>query len=538
MHHDTAGDPPPTDHQRSSPGRAVRWLAAAALAALAGATARPAGAAQLFKYDARNRLYQTTTDDVVVRYLYDGADNLVASCNLSVDPPCVLYILDESTEPHRVIGEIRGDVHTLYAYGPSGLLARRSDGGGVEYALTDHQGSVRGWVDGGGNVVARFAYDAFGRVRREKGPGGSLQYTGELTGPDGVVWLRARHYHPGIGRFLQRDTFTGSVSEPLSLNRYTYVENNPFSRVDPTGHFAVDVEMGLQGSLGATDSLINGVANMPGAVWNFFTFLASPYNEMLGQDPVWAPTVNAAGGIRRLAGTEVSGDVYSSAGYRFGHTMMDIYQGARAVQALGKGLASLPIHKGGPSLAQLFRGRGRVAPTTPAPAKVAPPPPDPPPAPPPPAAVGKAAHPKMPNLVSAGDAGTAYGWAVEPSTGKVAFHPLRSSADSLPMMRNGQPFPESAVLRYGGPHSKLAARYWNNGSVAGRAELVMEGKLTGGVFIKNADGTLTAKFNSGTLNTWYNKVNGLGSGKGLSPATQRLVARQLSQATGRKVILP
>ncbi|MEK3743795.1 hypothetical protein NST23_14000 [Brevibacillus sp. FSL K6-0770] len=33
------------------------------------------------------------------------------------------------------------------------------------------------------------------------------------------------------------DTYKGQVDNPLSLNRYTYVENNPLRYVDPTGHW-------------------------------------------------------------------------------------------------------------------------------------------------------------------------------------------------------------------------------------------------------------------------------------------------------------
>nr|WP_041715001.1 hypothetical protein [Acetivibrio clariflavus] len=41
-----------------------------------------------------------------------------------------------------------------------------------------------------------------------------------------------------IARFLQEDTYTGDPNDPLSLNLYTYVKNNPLICYDPTGHFA------------------------------------------------------------------------------------------------------------------------------------------------------------------------------------------------------------------------------------------------------------------------------------------------------------
>jgi hypothetical protein len=45
---------------------------------------------------------------------------------------------------------------------------------------------------------------------------------------------------PGIARFITEDSSKGSTSDPLSLNRYVYVEDNPEKYVDPSGNrFAV-----------------------------------------------------------------------------------------------------------------------------------------------------------------------------------------------------------------------------------------------------------------------------------------------------------
>jgi hypothetical protein len=39
-----------------------------------------------------------------------------------------------------------------------------------------------------------------------------------------------------LGRFINEDTYEGDITNPLSLNLYTYVKNNPLRYVDPTGH--------------------------------------------------------------------------------------------------------------------------------------------------------------------------------------------------------------------------------------------------------------------------------------------------------------
>lgn len=50
-----------------------------------------------------------------------------------------------------------------------------------------------------------------------------------------MVNLRARQYEPAMNRFSQKDLQKGSVTNPLSLNRYVYVLNSPIQYVDATG---------------------------------------------------------------------------------------------------------------------------------------------------------------------------------------------------------------------------------------------------------------------------------------------------------------
>ena len=56
-----------------------------------------------------------------------------------------------------------------------------------------------------------------------------------------LQYLSSRWYDPTMGRFINEDTYEGDIKNPLSLNPYTYVENNPITRTDPSGHWFVDV---------------------------------------------------------------------------------------------------------------------------------------------------------------------------------------------------------------------------------------------------------------------------------------------------------
>jgi len=46
----------------------------------------------------------------------------------------------------------------------------------------------------------------------------------------------ARFYSPYLNRWIQPDTIVPSPGNPQSLNRFSYVSNNPLKYVDPTGH--------------------------------------------------------------------------------------------------------------------------------------------------------------------------------------------------------------------------------------------------------------------------------------------------------------
>lgn len=51
----------------------------------------------------------------------------------------------------------------------------------------------------------------------------------------GIIHMNGRIYDPTLGRFLQADPF---VEDTTTLNRYTYVHNNPLSLTDPSGFFS------------------------------------------------------------------------------------------------------------------------------------------------------------------------------------------------------------------------------------------------------------------------------------------------------------
>ncbi len=53
-----------------------------------------------------------------------------------------------------------------------------------------------------------------------------------------------REYDPGLGRWMSPDRLAGNIMNPQSLDRYTYVLNNPVSNIDPMGLSCIHTDDG------------------------------------------------------------------------------------------------------------------------------------------------------------------------------------------------------------------------------------------------------------------------------------------------------
>ncbi|WP_447663665.1 polymorphic toxin-type HINT domain-containing protein [Paenibacillus sp. D51F] len=84
----------------------------------------------------------------------------------------------------------------------------------------------------------QYQYDIWGGlISSKETKSNPFLYSGEYWDSSaGLQYLRARWYDPSVGRFINEDPYQGKIINPLSLNLYTYVENNPLTRVDPSGH--------------------------------------------------------------------------------------------------------------------------------------------------------------------------------------------------------------------------------------------------------------------------------------------------------------
>ncbi len=119
----------------------------------------------------------------------------------------------------------------------------------LRYLHKDHLGSVVAISDEAGAVVKRFRYDPFGKqveVTPSTPFGESAVtrlsditqrgYTGhEMLNSVDVIHMNGRIYDANIGRFMQADPYIQAPKNLQSMNRYSYVMNNPLTLTDPSG---------------------------------------------------------------------------------------------------------------------------------------------------------------------------------------------------------------------------------------------------------------------------------------------------------------
>ena len=120
----------------------------------------------------------------------------------------------------------------------------------TRYLLKDQMGSLVAIADEGGNKVEDFNFDPWGKRRHVGGDfmdeieyfsfSSSLVSNRGFTGHEhlddvGLIHMNGRVFDPLIARFLSADPIIQAPTNLQSLNRYSYVLNNPLKYTDPSG---------------------------------------------------------------------------------------------------------------------------------------------------------------------------------------------------------------------------------------------------------------------------------------------------------------
>ncbi len=171
--------------------------------------------------------------------------------------------------------DFSGGNQTQYIFFNGQRIARRDLSGAVFYFFSDHLGSSRIVTNSSGGVVEDSDFFPFGAERvLVDSLNNNYKFTGqERDSESGLDYFIARHYWSTAARFLQPDEFTGGpvdafssndplppgplpcadITNPQSLNKYTYTYNNPVRYTDPTGHCPIGDCLGERLEVYATE---------------------------------------------------------------------------------------------------------------------------------------------------------------------------------------------------------------------------------------------------------------------------------------------
>ena len=123
------------------------------------------------------------------------------------------------------------------------------------YYFTNAQGDVTRIEDPNGNVLATYAYDAWGRNYSASGSMQNinpLRYRGYYQDAEtNFYYLQSRYYDPSIARFINADSYASTGQGFLGYNMFAYCGNNPVSRVDADGNKYTMVNDNVFGGGGA-----------------------------------------------------------------------------------------------------------------------------------------------------------------------------------------------------------------------------------------------------------------------------------------------
>jgi RHS repeat-associated protein len=186
-------------------------------------------------YDGEDRATSTSNPSAAATYTYDG--NGLRVQKAVHNGTSTVYVFSGS----QVIAEYEngasvGSPTREYLYS-GGQLKAKTEGSGTSYYHPDRL-STRLMTDSSGNKIGEQGHFPYGETWYLNNTTTKWEYTSfERDAEAGNDYAMARSDVSRLGRFLSTDPLGGSASDPQSLNRFAYVENDPINLTDPTGLF-------------------------------------------------------------------------------------------------------------------------------------------------------------------------------------------------------------------------------------------------------------------------------------------------------------
>ncbi|MGN0799389.1 MAG: RHS repeat-associated core domain-containing protein [Christensenellales bacterium] len=208
-------------------------------------------------------------------------------------------------------GSGASQVKQLFSYDANGDVVSINYNGTEYYYLRNGQTDIVGLMDGSGNRVVEYTYDAWGKLISTTGTLAStlgadnpFRYRGYYYDTEtGLYYLMTRYYDPEVCRFISADVYMTTGQGVLGGNMWAYCGNSPVIRYDDGGelwHLIIGAAIGV-----ATQYIADVASNLASG---------KSFGESLKPTSSWVEyTAAAASGALAASGVGLMGSIVGNA---------------------------------------------------------------------------------------------------------------------------------------------------------------------------------------------------------------------------------
>ncbi|MBL8279602.1 MAG: RHS repeat protein [Pelomonas sp.] len=197
--------------------------------------------AQTFGFDLGNRMSWSSLGG---SYAYDGLGRRIKVTSSDGSTRLQLYSQAGQLLWATSTGGSRPASTTAYIYLGGKQIAEVNSAAGTQYVHTDALGSPVAHTGSTGTLINRTRFEPYGYVAAGTKPSANtsvIGFTGHVQDAEtDLVYMQQRYYDPIAGRFLSVDPVVTDANTGKAFGLYSYVDNNPYAKIDPDGRAPID----------------------------------------------------------------------------------------------------------------------------------------------------------------------------------------------------------------------------------------------------------------------------------------------------------